>query len=144
MADVPEAFHDLFEGQAVATFITLMPDGMPHPTPVWIDYDPGTEQTEPWERSDGPRILVNTAEGRQKHRNVSRDSRVAGTIIDPDDPYRYLSFQGRVAEAENEGAVDHIHALAQRYMGVEEYPNLEDETAPRIVLRIEVENVLTS
>lgn len=143
MVDVPADYRDLFEETAFATFVTLMGDGMPHPTPVWIGYDSGSDPSDPWERSGPANLLVNTAEGRQKHINVSRDPRVGGTIMDPEDPYRYLSFQGKVVELQNDGAVDHIHALAQRYMGVDEYPNLGDESGDRVILRIEPSKVIT-
>lgn len=143
MVDVPADYRDLFETDAFGILVTLMAEGMPHPTPVWVDYDPGEDPIEPWERSGEPTILVNTAEGRQKHVNVRRDPRVAGTIIDPEDPYRYFSFQGEVVAQQNDGAVPHIDALANRYMGVETYPNHGDESGNRMILRIELENVLT-
>ncbi len=143
MADVPPDYRDLFDAKAFLTFVTLMPDGTPHPTPTWVGYDSGEDPTEPWEQAGEPRILVNTASGRQKDQNVKRDPRVAGTILDPEDPYRYLSFQGRVAERTTEGAVEHIDALAKRYMGVDEYPNRGDEDGERVVYHIELDSVLT-
>ena len=143
MVAVPTEYQDLFETQAFATIVTLMPDGMPHPTPVWIGYDSGSDPAEPWERAGAPAILVNTATGRRKHRNLSRDPRVAGTIIDPEDPYRYLSFQGAVTEMTTEGAVAHIDALARRYMGMDTYPNHGEESGERVLLRIEPSNVIT-
>ncbi len=143
MADVPADYRDLFEVKSFATFVTLHASGMPHPTPVWIGYESGTKSTAPWERNGEPALLVNTAEGRQKHKNVARDPRVAGTILDPEDPYRYVSFQGTVAEITKEGAVEHIDALAQRYMDVETYPNHGEEGGDRIILRIEPTRVIT-
>ena len=142
MVDVPADYRDLFEVQSFATFVTLHPSGMPHPTPVWIGYDSGQEPTVPWEQEGEPAILVNTAEGRQKHTNVTRDPRVAGTILDPEDPYRYLSFQGAVTAITKEGAIEHIDALAQRYMDVDTYPNHGDEDGDRIILRIEPTTIL--
>lgn len=142
MVDIPPEYRDLFEVQSFATFVTLHPSGMPHPTPVWIGYDSGQEPTAAWERDGEKAILVNTAAGRQKHENVTRDPRVAGTILDPDDPYRYLSFQGEVAEITTEGAIEHIDALAQRYMDVETYPHHGEEGGERVILRIEPTNVL--
>ena len=61
---------------------TLMPDGQPQVTPVWVDYD-------------GRHVLINTAEGRQKDKNLQRDKRVALSILDPDNPYKYLEVRGR-------------------------------------------------
>jgi PPOX class probable F420-dependent enzyme len=130
---VPDAFHDLFEKRTFAHFATLMPDGTPQVTPVWIDYDA--------ERGE---LLVNTARGRRKERNVDRDPKVGVSIVDPDDPYRFLSVRGRVVEATEEGAVDHIDELARRYMDVEEYPGHDEEAGARVVLRISTDEVAHS
>lgn len=143
MDEIPDSYRDLLESEAVAVFVTLHPNGMPHPTPVWVGYDPGSDLSNPWEEAGDPAILVNTATGRQKHVNASRDERVAGTVVDPEDPYRYLTFQGRVVEMTTEGATAHIDALANRYMGVETYPNHGDEAGERIIIRIRPEQVLT-
>lgn len=133
MASIPSAFHDLFERETIAQFATLMPNGTPHLTPVWIDYD-----------VDADRVLVNTARGRRKERNVRRDPRVGVSVLDPDDPYRYVSVRGRVSDVTEDGAVAHIDALAQRYMGVDEYPNHGQESGPRILIRIRPDSVVTS
>ncbi len=82
---IPESHLDLFKKKAFAHLATLMPKGQPQVTPVWVDYD-------------GRHVLVNTAEGRQKDKNLQRDGRVALSILDPDNPYRYLEVRGRVAE----------------------------------------------
>ena len=130
MASIPDDYADLLDGKTFACFGTLSPSGAPHITPVWID-------------RDGDDLLVNTAAGRQKDRNVQRDARVGVCIVDHDDPYRYLSIEGEVVERTTEGAVEHIDELARQYMDVEEYPN-RDESSERIVLRIRPETVLTS
>ncbi|WP_331235794.1 PPOX class F420-dependent oxidoreductase [Natronorarus salvus] len=127
---IPESHQDLFERESFAHFATLMPDGTPQVTPVWIDAEDGD-------------VLVNTARGRQKERNVERGSKVGLSILDPDDPYRYISIRGEVAEVTEEGAVEHIDALARRYMGVEEYPHHGDEGGERVIVRIEVGGVAT-
>jgi PPOX class probable F420-dependent enzyme len=124
MATIPAEYHDLFERQSFLSLGTLTPDGTPHVTPVWVDYD-------------GEHILINTAEGRQKERNLRRDERVGGCILDPEDPYRYLGFQGEVVECTTEGAVEHIDELAQRYMDVDEYPHHGEEGGERVLVRIE-------
>jgi PPOX class probable F420-dependent enzyme len=110
MATIPEQYLDLFHKRAFAHLATLMKDGSPQVTPVWIDYD-------------GTYILVNSARGRTKDRNMRRDSRVAIEIIDPDDPYRYFQVQGRVVEITEEGADEHIDKMAYKYTGRERYPN---------------------
>jgi PPOX class probable F420-dependent enzyme len=132
MESIPETFADLFERETFANFATLMPDGTPQVTPVWID------------RDEGGHLLVNTARGRQKERNVERDGKVGLCIMDPDDPYRYLSVRGEVAEVTEDGAVEHIDRLARRYMGVEEYPHHGEESGPRVVVRVRPDRVVTS
>ena len=111
MADnpVPEKYLDLFQKPAFAQLATVMPDGSPQVTPVWVDYD-------------GTYLLVNTARGRQKDRNMAREPRVALTITDPADPYRYFQVRGRVVEITEEGADDHIDKMAFKYTGAERYP----------------------
>ncbi|MCW5851945.1 MAG: PPOX class F420-dependent oxidoreductase [Anaerolineae bacterium] len=110
MERIPEKYLDLFQKRSFAHFATVMPDGTPQVTPVWVDYD-------------GQYVLVNTAKGRQKTRNIERDAKVALDILDPDNPYRWLAVRGQVAEVTEEGADDHIDKLAQRYRGVAKYPN---------------------
>ena len=131
MATIPAGYRDLFERESFANLATVMPDGTPQVTPVWIDYD-------------GEHVLVNTAEGRQKERNVRSNPRVGLVVLDPEDPYRYVSIRGEVAEITQDGAVEHIHELTRRYMNVERYPNLEEEDGPRVLLRIKPERVVTS
>ncbi|HSR68965.1 MAG TPA: PPOX class F420-dependent oxidoreductase [Acidobacteriota bacterium] len=106
---IPEEFLDLFDKRAFAHFVTLMPDGSPQSTPVWCDWD-------------GSRVLINSARGRQKDKNIERDRRVALSITDPDNPYRYLEVRGEVEQITEEGAGDHIDKMAQKYLGKEKYP----------------------
>ncbi|MFC6939662.1 PPOX class F420-dependent oxidoreductase [Salinirubellus sp. GCM10025818] len=129
MPEIPEEFRDLFERRTFAHVATLTPDGFPHVTPVWIDYD-----------AEANRVLVNTAKGRQKHVNVENDPRVGMSMTDPDDPYRALSVIGEVDEMTEEGAAEHIDSLERRYRGNEEY--LHDRTN-RIVLKIRPDRVIT-
>ena len=108
---IPESYLDLLEEKKAFCFLaTLMADGSPQVTPVWVDYD-------------GAHILINTAKGRVKDQNMRRDPRVAVAIHDPDDPYRYLQVQGKVEEITEEGADEVIDRLAKKYLGVDEYPN---------------------
>ena len=106
---IPANFHDLFNKRAFAHLGTLMPDGRPHVTPVWCDFD-------------GTFVLFNTAKGRQKDRNIRRDPRVTLSIMDPDNAYRYLEVRGRVVEITEQGADAHIDKLAKKYLGVDKYP----------------------
>jgi PPOX class probable F420-dependent enzyme len=111
MADsrIPDSHLDLFQKKAFAHLATLMADGNPQTTPVWVDYD-------------GQHVVINTAQGRQKDKNMQRDGRVALSISDPDNPYRYLEVRGRVVERTHNGADQHIDAMAQKYLGKDKYP----------------------
>ena len=130
MPDVPPGFQDLFEQATFAHVVTMFPNGMPHASPVWVDYDAADN-----------RVLVNTERHRQKARNVERNPAVAVSMVDPEDPYRYLSVSGEVAEVTTEGAREHIEKLAQRYVGGE-YPS--EIVSERVLLRIRPERVFTS
>ena len=107
---IPENFHDLFTKRAFGNLATLMPDGCPQVTPVWCDFD-------------GTHVLVNSAKGRQKDRNMRRDAHVAIAVSDPDNPYRYLEVRGRVVEITEQGADAHIDRMAKKYLGVDKYPH---------------------
>ena len=127
---IPGRFLDLFQKRAFAHLATLMADGSPHVTPVWVDYD-------------GTHLIVNSARGRQKDRNMRRDARVAVEVQDPDNPYRYLAVRGRVVKITEEGADASIDKLAFKYLGQEKYPN----RAPgemRVIYEIEPEHVTGS
>jgi len=103
----PKNYLDLVQDQSKALLYlaTEMPDGSPQVTPVWFSFD-------------GEYILINTAEGRMKERNMKRRPRVAMAIQDPEDPYRYLGMRGEVESYTNEGADEHINALSLRYKGI--------------------------
>jgi len=124
---LPETAQKLFREPNFAHLATLMPDGSPQVTPVWVDYD-------------GRHILVNTAEGRQKPRNIRRDPRVAIDIISREDPYRMVTVRGRVVEVTSEGADDHIDKLAKKYLGQDKYP-FRAPGERRVIFRIEPESV---
>ena len=98
----------LFEDKNLAFVSTLMKDDSPQITPVWIDLVDGI-------------ILVNTAKGRIKQKNVSRDPRVAISIVDRNNPYNMVTIQGNVVEQTMEGADKHIDKMAKKYLGVDKY-----------------------
>jgi PPOX class probable F420-dependent enzyme len=131
MASIPAAYRDLFERETFAGFATVMPDGTPQVTPVWIDYD-------------GEHLLVNTARGRQKERNVRANPKVGVMAMDPNDPYRYVSVRGEVVDLTEDRAVEHANELARRYMDVEQYPNLGEEQGPRVKLLVRPDRVIAS
>jgi PPOX class probable F420-dependent enzyme len=105
-----ETYQDLLadEKKAFAFLGTVMPDGSPQVTPIWFN-------------TDGKHILINSAEGRVKDRNMRARPQVALAIMDPEDPYRYVQFRGEVVDIVYEGAEDHISALAYKYRGVEKF-----------------------
>ncbi|HYP25485.1 MAG TPA: PPOX class F420-dependent oxidoreductase [Blastocatellia bacterium] len=124
MADViPENYKDLFDKKAFGSLATVMPDGTPQVTPVWIDYD-------------GTHLLVNSARGRRKDKNMERNPAVALSILDPDNPYRYLEVRGRVVEITEEGADNHIDKMAKKYLGKDAYPWRRPEER-RVLYKIE-------
>ncbi len=108
-ANIPEKYLDLFQQPAFANLATIMPDGSPQVTPVWCDYD-------------GEHVIVNSAKGRVKDRNMRRNPHVALAILDPKNPYRYVEIRGRVAEITEKGADEHINRLAKKYLNVDTYP----------------------
>ena len=126
MPAIPDKYRDLFSKPAFAMLATLMPDGRPQVTPVWVD-------------TDGNTILVNTAKGRQKHKNVQRDPRVGVTLWDPDNPYRYVEIRGRVVEVTERGADQHIDKMAKKYLGKDKYP-FAQPGEKRVLLKIQPEH----
>jgi PPOX class probable F420-dependent enzyme len=109
MAEIPADAVHLLEGTHLAHVATINADGSPQVTPVWVDHD-------------GDTVLINTARGRLKDRNLARDPRVSISIVDAANPYQPLLIQGKAVEITEEGADAHIDRLAQRYLGEEVYP----------------------
>ncbi len=127
---IPETHLDLFKKKAFAHLVTLMPGGQPQVTPVWVDYD-------------GHHVLINTAEGRQKDKNLQRDGRVALSILDPDNPYRYLEVRGHVVERTRNGADLHIDAMAKKYLGQDKYPYGQPNEV-RVLYKIKPDHITSS
>ena len=126
---IPAKYRDLFNKKAFASLTTLMPDGSPQTTPVWVDVD-------------GDYVIFNSAKGRQKDRNVRRDPRVAMAIVDPDNPYRYLEIRGKVAEITEQGADTHIDKMAKKYLGQDKYPYRQPGEV-RVLYKIRPEHTST-
>jgi len=103
-----------------------MPNGSPQVTPVWVDYD-------------GKHVIFNSAKGRQKDRNVRREPRVALTIMDPENPYRYVEVRGRVKEITEKGADAHIDKMAKKYLNKDKYP-FRQPGEVRVLYKIEPEH----
>ncbi len=124
MAQIPENFQDLLtKKQAFANLATLMKDGTPQVTPVWVDFD-------------GTHVLINTAAGRLKDKNMQARDQVGLSVSDPENPYRYLGIQGKIVGRTEEGADEHIDRMAMRYMGKEKYP-FRAEGEVRVIYRVE-------
>jgi PPOX class probable F420-dependent enzyme len=126
---IPDKYRDLFNKRAFAALTTLMPDGSPQTTPVWVD-------------TDGEYVIFNSAKGRQKDRNVRRDPRVALAIVDPDNPYRYLEVRGKVAEITEHGADAHIDKMAKKYLGQDKYPYRQGGEV-RVIYKVRPEHTTT-
>jgi PPOX class probable F420-dependent enzyme len=124
---IPNSHLDLFKKKAFAHLATVMPDGKPQVTPIWVDYD-------------GRNVVFNTAEGRQKDKNLQRDARVAMSILDPDNPYRYLEVRGRIVERTHTGADQHIDAMAKKYLGQDKYP-FRQPNEVRVIYKVQPEHV---
>jgi PPOX class probable F420-dependent enzyme len=124
---LPDQAKDILSKQTFANLATLMPDGSPQVTPVWVDYE-------------GDRIVINTAEGRAKPRNMRDDPRVALSATDPDNPYEAVIVRGHVSEMTHEGADEHIDAMAKKYLGQDRYP-FRQAGEQRIKVYIEAEVV---
>jgi len=127
MKQIPQSHADILAKPAFAHLSTLMSDGSPQASAVWID-------------TDGSSIVVNSAEGRLKDRNIRKDPRVAISVTDPDNPYRSLMIRGRVVKITNDGADAHIDRMAKKYMGVDEYP-FRQPGEVRVLYYIEPERV---
>jgi PPOX class probable F420-dependent enzyme len=106
---IPEKYMDLLQKPAFGNLGTIMKDGSPQVTPVWVDFD-------------GKHVRFNSAKGRVKDKNIRRDPRVSVSLQDPANPYRYLEIRGRVVEITEKGADDHINKLSQKYLGNPVYP----------------------
>jgi PPOX class probable F420-dependent enzyme len=121
-----EAQRQFLENPFVGVITDVRPDGSPHSTIVWVDVD-----------DDG--VSFNTAHGRAKPRYIANDSRVSLVVVDPQDPYRWLSLSG-VATLVDDGADDQIDRLAKKYIGADSYPFRQPEER-RVTVRIAVEKV---
>ena len=125
MKNVPEKYQDLFadEMKSFLFLATIMPDGSPQVTPVWFN-------------TDGEYILINSAKGRVKDRNMRARPDVAVAIMDPKDPYRYIQLRGRVIEVREEGAREHINQLSAKYTGRTDFSGPNDETRVMYIIEI--------
>lgn len=133
-ATIPKSHQDLLTGPIFAVLTTLMPDNQPQSTVVWADYD-------------GNHVLVNTAAGRQKARNMAARPQVSLVAIDTNHPFRWLEVRGEVEEMTEEGAVESIDRLANIYTGAPSYyghaaPAEQAEKETRLLCKIKPTRVI--
>ena len=126
---IPASHADLLQTtkRAFAQLATVSADGRPQVTPVWVDYD-------------GTHVIVNTARGRVKTKNLETNPRVALAIADPENPYRYLGIQGRVVQMVEQGADAHIDKMAKKYLDQDKYPYRQPGEV-RVMVKIAPEKV---
>ena len=118
----------LFEGKNFVFISSIMRDGSPQVTPMWVDIENGN-------------ILVNTAIGRIKHKNISRDPRVALAIADQNNPYDMVTVRGRTIEQlTGDAAEEHIDKMAKKYIGKDKYP-FRSPGEKRVILKIKPEKI---
>jgi PPOX class probable F420-dependent enzyme len=118
----------LFQFRNLAYIGTLSKDGAPHITPVWAELV-------------GDLILINTFEESAKIRHISKDKRIALSIVEQNNPFNMVSIKGKVVEQTSEGADEHLKKLAKRYLGIGKYyyrkPNHK-----RVILKIKPEKIM--
>jgi PPOX class probable F420-dependent enzyme len=122
-----ERARRIIEGPNFASLATLLPDGSPHVSTIWIDHD-------------GDDVLFNTAEGRVKTANIRRDPRVAISVFERSDADEQVVIRGTVVEITRDGADDHIDELAKKYLGVDDYP-WRNPDLPRLLVRVRPDRV---
>jgi PPOX class probable F420-dependent enzyme len=130
MATVPAAFLDLVTTKvSFAHLATTMANGAPQVTPVWFSFD-------------GSHLLLNSAKGRLKDRNMRARPAVAVSILDPENPYRYLQLMGQIVDVTEAGGDAHIDALAKKYLGQDTYPGRAPGEV-RVIYRMAIDKVQT-
>jgi PPOX class probable F420-dependent enzyme len=113
--------------KSFASVATLMPDGSPHVSVMWVD-------------SDGENIILNSAEGRVKTNNLRNDHRVAIAITDSENPYKQAMIRGTVVEDTHDGAMEHTDVLAKKYLGLDKYPYHQPGDV-RVIFKVKPESV---
>jgi len=129
MKEITEPVAKLLKDKNFAFIATLMPDGSPQITPVWIDIDKNTNT-----------ILVNTASGRKKLDNISRDPRVAISVANQLNPYEMVAIRGEVVQQDTNSADEHVDKLAKKYLDLDKYP-FRTPNEKRVVLKIKPDKI---
>lgn len=126
---IPSTHEDLLNSTALAHVATIGPNGEPQVNPVWFGWD-------------GKHLTFSQTTTRQKVRNLERDNRIALSIVDPENPYRYLEIRGKVVRVDPDPNKDFINAMAKKYLGVDEYP-WNQPGDERVVMVVEPERTTT-
>jgi PPOX class probable F420-dependent enzyme len=131
MKNIPESFQDLFadEAKSILFLATTMPDGSPQVTPIWFN-------------TDGEYLLINSAKGRTKDRNMRARPKVAVAIMDPQNIYRYIQLRGKVIEITEKDAREHINTLSKKYTGNNVYDGPPEQI--RVTYKIRIDHVNTN
>ena len=130
-ADIPRSLVDIlsWDARAFAHLATIGPRGEPHSSPVWFSWEDGL-------------IKVSVYETSQKLKNIQRDHRVSISIVDPEDPYRYLEIRGTVTSFQRDPGLDLLNRLSGKYLGLDHYPwGSEDDV--EVVLAIQPQHVVS-
>jgi PPOX class probable F420-dependent enzyme len=131
---IPESHRDLLERPIYATVTTVMPDGQPQSTVVWVD-------------AEGDRVRFSVGQGRQKIKNLQANPRVTFMLIDPDNPYRWMEIRGKVVEMNFERGHELIEALSWKYMGQPYYggfnARVTAEQDPRLFIAVQPTKITT-
>lgn len=106
---IPEELKDVLDSTALAHIATVGPKGEPQSNPVWFGFD-------------GEYVKFSQTKTKQKYKNVGREPRIALSILDPENPYRYLEVRGEVERIEDDPDNGFINEMAKKYMGKDEYP----------------------
>ena len=120
----------LLQEPQLAHFVTLMEDGSPQPTPVWVDVE-----------DDGGYVLINTAKGRLKTGNIDQNPNVAVSVVDKANDWRYVIVRGTVEEQREDGPDAYIDKMAKKYINQDTYP-YRNPAEKRVILRIKARHVL--
>lgn len=128
---IPDSHAALLSAPNFVTVVTMMPNGQPQASVLWSSYD-------------GKHIVLNTAKGRQKDKNIHNNPNVTVLAIDPTNPYRYIEVRGVVDEITEEGALEHINSLSKAYTGEEDYYRNSPErrkTEQRMIFKVKPTHV---
>lgn len=127
MAVIPEDYLDLLQSKSFAHVATIGPKGEPQSNPVWFDWD-------------GKYIYFSQTKTRNKYRNLQKEPRIALSLLDPNNPYRYLEIRGKVVRIDEDPDLRFINSMAKKYLNQDVYPwhKPGDE---RVIVVVEPEHV---